>query len=136
MRRWRPGGRRSPERWPTSWEDGSVPASVAVFGAAGFTGALSARLLHTHPWFELTALTARSDVGRRLDDLYPQHRVRLELEELDLDRHSDIDAAIVAYPHGAAAPLVRSLLKREVRIVDLSADFRLRDAATYEHWYR
>ena len=62
--------------------------SVAVFGAAGFTGALAARLLWRHPSFELTAVTARADVGRRLDELYPHHRVPLMLEELDLDRHA------------------------------------------------
>ena len=97
--------------------------SVAVFGAAGFGGALSARLLHRHPAFELTTVTARSDVGRRLDDLYPHHRVPLTLEELDLDRQADVDAAIVAYPHGAAAELVSELVQRGVRVVDLSADF-------------
>jgi N-acetyl-gamma-glutamyl-phosphate reductase len=58
------------------------------------------------------------------------------LEELDLDRHADIEAAVVAYPHGAAAPLVAALVEREVRVVDLSADFRLRDAAVYGEWYR
>ncbi len=110
--------------------------SVSVFGAAGFTGALTARLLYGHPSFELQAVTARSDVGARLDDLYPHHRVPLTLEELDLDRHGDVESAIVAYPHGAAAPLVAELRGRGVRIVDLSADFRLRDAAVYERWYR
>jgi N-acetyl-gamma-glutamyl-phosphate reductase len=109
---------------------------VAVFGAAGFTGALAARLLYAHPGFELAWVTARSDVGRRLDALYPQHRVPLELEELELDRHAEVEAAIVAYPHGAAAPLVSALRGRGVRVVDLSADFRLRDPATYEEWYR
>jgi N-acetyl-gamma-glutamyl-phosphate reductase len=113
-----------------------VPPSVSVFGAAGFTGALTARLLYRHPSFELKSLTARSDQGRRLDDLYPHHRVPLELEELDLDRHADVDAAVVAYPHGAAAPLVAELRERGVRVVDHSADFRLRDAAVYEQWYR
>jgi N-acetyl-gamma-glutamyl-phosphate reductase len=113
-----------------------VPHSVSVFGAAGFTGALTARLLHRHPEFELKALTARSDVGARLDELYPYHRVPLTLEELDLDRHADVDAAVVAYPHGAAAPVVAALRERAVRVVDLSADFRLRDRATYELWYR
>jgi N-acetyl-gamma-glutamyl-phosphate reductase len=113
-----------------------VPNSVAVFGAAGFTGALTARLLHRHPSFELKAVTARSDVGRRLDDLYPYHRVPLILEELDLDRHAEVDAAVVAYPHGASAPLVKELRERGVRVVDLSADFRLRDPAIYEQWYR
>jgi N-acetyl-gamma-glutamyl-phosphate reductase len=113
-----------------------VPPSVSVFGAAGFTGALTARLLHRHPTFELRALTARSDVGARLDDLYPYHRVPMTLEELDLDRHADVDGAVVAYPHGAAAPLVAGLRERGVRVVDLSADFRLRDQAVYELWYR
>jgi N-acetyl-gamma-glutamyl-phosphate reductase len=113
-----------------------VPRRVAVFGAAGYTGALAARLLDRHPSFELSAVTARADVGRRLDDLYPHHRVALTLEELDLDKHADVDAAIVAYPHGAAAPLVAELRERGVRVVDLSADFRLRDRAVYERWYR
>jgi len=113
-----------------------VPHSVSVFGSAGFTGALAARLVLRHPSLELRAVTARSDFGRRLDDLYPHHRVPLELEELDLDRHADVDAAIVAYPHGAAAPLVAQLRERGVRVVDLSADFRLHDPSVYEAWYR
>ena len=113
-----------------------MPHSVSVFGSAGFAGALTARLLYRHPSFELRTLTARSDVGRRLDDLYPHHRVPLELEELDLDRHADVDAAVVAYPHGAAAPLVAELRTRGVRVVDLSADFRLHDPAVYGQWYR
>jgi N-acetyl-gamma-glutamyl-phosphate reductase len=113
-----------------------VPHSAAVFGAAGFTGALTARLLFGHPSFELQTVTARSDVGRRLDDLYPHHRVPLELEELDLDRQDGVEAAVVAYPHGAAAELVAELRERGVRVVDLSADFRLRDPVTYGLWYR
>ncbi len=113
-----------------------MPRRVSVLGAAGFGGALAARLLHVHPSFELVAVTARSNVGRRLDDLYPRYRVPLVLEELDLDRHADVDAAVVAYPHGAAAPVVSALVEREVRVVDLSADFRLRDAAIYREWYR
>jgi N-acetyl-gamma-glutamyl-phosphate reductase len=107
-----------------------------VFGAAGFTGALAARLLDRHPTFELVALTARSDAGRTLEELYPFHRVKLPLEELDLERHGDVDAAIVAYPHGAAAPLVKDLRERGVKVVDLSADFRLRDPRVYAEWYR
>lgn len=108
---------------------------VSVFGASGYAGALAAALLHRHPRFELAALTSRSDVGRRLDELYPRHRVPLEMEELDLDRHGDVDAAIVAYPHHAAAPVVRELRERGVRVIDLSADFRLADLATYETYY-
>jgi N-acetyl-gamma-glutamyl-phosphate reductase len=112
-----------------------VPPSVAVLGAAGYAGALTARLIDRHPHFELKTVTARSDVGRRLDDVYPQHRVKLKLEELDLDRHGDVDAAVVAYPHGASASVVKQLRERGVRVVDLSADFRLRDLAIYEEWY-
>ena len=108
---------------------------VLVAGASGSAGALAARLVDRHPHFELAAVTSRSDVGRALDELYPHHRVRRELEELDLDRHGDADAAIVAYPHGASAPVVAGLRERGVPVVDLSADFRLRDLATYEQWY-
>jgi N-acetyl-gamma-glutamyl-phosphate reductase len=111
-----------------------VPSAI-VAGASGYTGALAAKLLQRHPRFDLVAVTSRSDAGRRLDDLYPYHRVPLELEELDLDRHGAVDAAIVAYPHGAAAPLVAALRERGVKVVDLSADFRLRDVAEYERWY-
>jgi N-acetyl-gamma-glutamyl-phosphate reductase len=113
-----------------------VTHSVAVFGAAGYAGALGARLLDRHPAFELETVTSRSDVGRRLDELYPHHRVSLVLEQLDLDRHAGVDAALVAYPHGAAAELVAELHRRGVKVVDLSADFRLRDAAVYGEWYR
>jgi N-acetyl-gamma-glutamyl-phosphate reductase len=108
---------------------------VLVAGASGYAGALAARLVERHPAFALSAVTSRSDVGMPLSDLYPHHRVHLLLEELDLDRHADVDAAIVAYPHGASAPVVAGLRERGVRVVDLSADFRLRDRETYERWY-
>ncbi len=109
--------------------------SVLIAGASGYTGALAARLIDRHPRFALAAITSRSDVGRRLTELYPHHRVDAVLEELELDRHGAVDAAIVAYPHGASAPLVAALRVRGVRVVDLSADFRLRDRDTYAHWY-
>ena len=110
-------------------------ATVTVIGAGGYGGALAAHLLWRHPAFELLHVTARSDAGTRLDSLYPRYRVALELEELDLDRHGAVDAAVVAYPHGAAAPTVAALRERGVKVVDLSADFRLRDPEVYEHWY-
>lgn len=109
---------------------------VLVAGATGFAGALAAYLLWRHPRFQLAGLTGRSEVGRRLDDIYPRYRLPLEIDELDLDRHTqDLDAAIVAYPHAAAAPTVAALRERGVRVVDLSADFRLSDPVTYERWY-
>jgi N-acetyl-gamma-glutamyl-phosphate reductase len=110
-------------------------ADVAVLGASGFTGALAARLVHRHPDLDLVAVTSRSDAGRRLDDLYPQHRVPLVLDAFDADELGPVDAAIVAYPHGASAPVVAELHERGIRVVDLSADFRLRDVGTYEDWY-
>jgi N-acetyl-gamma-glutamyl-phosphate reductase len=128
---------------------------VLVAGATGFAGALAAHLLWRHPRFELVGVTGRSEVGRRLDELYPRYRVPLQIEELDLERCGDgpgstdsdpkrlptagqggtIDAAIVAYPHAAAAPTVAALRELGVRVVDLSADFRLASLATYERWY-
>jgi N-acetyl-gamma-glutamyl-phosphate reductase len=114
---------------------GARQPRVVVAGATGFAGALAANLIHRHPDFELSAVTARSQTGRRLDDVYPRYRVPLALEELDLDRHGDADAAIVAYPHGASAPVVAAFVQRGVRVIDLSADFRLRDQAVYERWY-
>jgi N-acetyl-gamma-glutamyl-phosphate reductase len=108
---------------------------VIVAGATGFAGALAAHLLWRHPGFELVAVSGRSNVGRRLDDLYPRYRVPLAIEELDLGRLQDIDAAVVAYPHAAATPTVAALRERDAREVDLSADFRLASLPTYERWY-
>jgi N-acetyl-gamma-glutamyl-phosphate reductase len=115
----------------------SAPAAprVLVAGASGYTGALAARLVARHPRFALAAVTSRSDAGRSLTELYPHHRVDVVLEELDVDRHAEVDAAIVAYPHGASAPVVAALREHGVRVVDLSADFRLRDRDAYAHWY-
>src|SRR3954464_7152933 len=117
-----------------TWAASCVP-DAAIIGATGYTGALSAALLWRHPPLGPVAVTARSDVGRRLDDLYPRHRVPLVLEELDLDRHGKVDAAVVAYPHGASAPVVSALLDLGTKVIDLSADFRLTDLEVYERWY-
>ena len=113
----------------------SDKARVLVAGASGFTGALAAQIVWRHPRLELVGVTSRSDAGARLDRLYPRYRVPLELTELDLDALEDVDAAIVAYPHGASAPTVAALRGLGTLVVDLSADFRLRDLPTYERWY-
>jgi N-acetyl-gamma-glutamyl-phosphate reductase len=115
--------------------DGDPAARVLVAGASGFTGALAAQIIWRHPKLELVAATSRSDAGRTLESLYPRYRVPLELTELDLDEIEEIDAAIVAYPHGASAPTVAALRGLGALVVDLSADFRLRDLPTYERWY-
>jgi N-acetyl-gamma-glutamyl-phosphate reductase len=113
-----------------------VADRVAVLGAAGFAGALCASIVERHPSLELTMVTARSDAGRRLDHLYPRHRVRRELEAYDADVVAErADAALVAYPHGAAAPVVEDLLNRGLKVVDLSADFRI-PQELYERYYQ
>lgn len=110
--------------------------SVLVAGASGFAGAIAARLIARHPRFRLAAITARTDAGRRLCDLYPHHRVDRVLEQLDIaGAHGAVDAAIVGYPHAASAPVVASLLERGVRVVDLSADFRFGELGVYEQYY-
>jgi len=108
---------------------------VLIAGASGYAGALAARLVQGHPDLELARITARTDAGKRLDELYPEHGVSLVLEEPGAEDGSDVDAAIVAYPHGAAAPVVAALRKQDVKVVDLSADFRLHDLETYGRWY-
>jgi N-acetyl-gamma-glutamyl-phosphate reductase len=109
---------------------------VAVIGAAGFGGAVCAAIAQRHRSLELTMLTARSDAGRRHDELYPRYRVPLTMEEFDPDVVAErADAALVALPHKAAAVTVAAVRERDLKVVDLSADFRL-DRENYEQWYQ
>jgi N-acetyl-gamma-glutamyl-phosphate reductase len=108
---------------------------VLVAGASGYAGALAGELIRRHPSLELARVTARTDAGKRLDELYPQYDVDLVLEEPAAEDGANIDAAIVAYPHGAAAPVVAALREQGTKVVDLSADFRLHDLDTYAQWY-
>jgi N-acetyl-gamma-glutamyl-phosphate reductase len=115
---------------------GEPLARACVVGASGFAGALTAALLWSHPRVSLEAVTARTDAGRPLSDLYPRHRVPLLLEAFDAPRlAAAADVAFVSYPHGAAAEVVAALREHGLRVVDLSADFRLADAAQHERWY-
>src|SRR6185503_3105561 len=101
---------------------GEPLARACVVGASGFAGALAAAILWSHPRVSLEAVTARTDAGRRLDSLYPRHRVPLVLEHFDEERlAASADVAFVSYPHGAAAEVVASLRARGLRVVDLSA---------------
>jgi N-acetyl-gamma-glutamyl-phosphate reductase len=109
---------------------------VAVLGAAGFAGALAADILWRHPELELICATARSDAGARLVDVHPRYDVPLLLETADLDDiASRAGSALVAYPHKEAAPTVAGLIERGVKVVDLSADFRL-PQGLYEQYYQ
>jgi N-acetyl-gamma-glutamyl-phosphate reductase len=109
---------------------------VAVLGAAGFAGALAADILWRHPELELTLLTARSDAGLRLSDVHPRYDVPLRLEAPELDAVAErAGCALVAYPHKEAAPTVAGLVERGLKVVDLSADFRL-PRELYEEYYQ
>jgi len=110
-------------------------ADVAVLGASGYAGAIAATLLHRHPYFTLRHVTARSESGAVLESIHPRTRVPLVLEDYDPKVQGKVDAALVCWPHGVSAPAVAALRAQGVRVVDLSADFRLRDRAVYEHWY-
>jgi N-acetyl-gamma-glutamyl-phosphate reductase len=98
------------------------------------------RLLSQHPRFEISSVTARSAVGKRLFEVFPQLGT---LTHTNIDPNLIITAepektelAFVCLPHAAAAESVLSLLERGTKVVDLSADFRLRNAALYEEWYK
>ena len=115
--------------------EGDRAARVVVAGASGYAGALAAELIWRHPRLELARVTARTDAGKRLDRLYPGYSVPLALEEPSEESADGVDAAIVAYPHGAAAPVVAAFRRAGAKVVDLSADFRLHDLETYSRWY-
>jgi N-acetyl-gamma-glutamyl-phosphate reductase len=108
---------------------------VHVFGAAGFAGAQLAALVDRHPSLELGAITARGDAGRRLVEVAPEHRVERRLEPPDVEAVDAGDLVAVCYPHGQAAALVSDLVDRGARVVDVSADHRLRDPALYPAVY-
>ncbi len=108
---------------------------VHVFGAAGFAGAQLAELVDRHPALELGAITARGDEGKRLVEVAPEYRVERRLEAPDVEAVNAGDIAAVCYPHAEAAALVSELIDRGVRVVDVSADHRLRDPALYPAVY-
>jgi N-acetyl-gamma-glutamyl-phosphate reductase len=109
---------------------------VAVLGASGYTGADTVRLLANHPHVEVAMLVANTQAGKSFSDLYPQFS-GLELPTMisaDEANWSDIDVVICGLPHGTAQDIIKNI-PASVRVIDMSADFRLRDTATYEQWY-
>jgi len=113
---------------------------AAIIGASGYGGAELARLLAGHPGARLTVATASGErAGQKLSDMYPSLRgvCDIELEEFDAETiAARCEVAFFALGHGKAFELAPQLLERGVRIVDLGADFRLRDATEYHHWYK
>jgi N-acetyl-gamma-glutamyl-phosphate reductase len=111
---------------------------VAVLGATGYAGVELLRLLCRHPAVELTFLSSEQYRDRRAADVYPALAGLVEQTLRAPDPEAVAGAAEVAFtalPHGAAAPVVRDLVGRGLRVVDISADFRLRDAGVYARWY-
>ena len=111
---------------------------VAIVGASGYTGAELVRLLLEHPHATLVAVYARRAAGQRLDEAFPQFtgRVGLTIEAFDADACARVaTVAFCALPHGESAPVVAALRARGVVVLDLSADFRLRDEAGWRTWY-
>jgi len=110
---------------------------AAVVGGAGYTGIELVRLLSAHPDFEVAAVTSATDAGRAVDDLYPALAgCGLTFEEPDVPGLAcRTDVVFLAVPHTAALDLAPDFLDAGVRVFDLSADFRLKDARVYEAWY-
>ncbi|WP_298562880.1 N-acetyl-gamma-glutamyl-phosphate reductase [uncultured Aliiroseovarius sp.] len=109
---------------------------IAILGASGYTGAELVRLIATHPSMEIVALSADRKAGQEMSDVYPhlRHLDLPKLVKMDEIDFSTVDLAFAALPHGLSQALVRDL-PETVKVVDLGADFRLRDPAEYEKWY-
>ena len=110
--------------------------SIAILGASGYTGAELVRLLATHPSFRIVALSADRKAGLPMAEVFPflRHLTLPTLQKIDEIDFSKIDLCFCALPH-ATSQAVIAALPRDLKIVDLSADFRLRDPAAYETWY-
>ncbi len=114
---------------------------TAVVGASGYTGQELLRILLRHPGVELVCATSRQYAGRELCDLFPRFRhvpgAQLKFTDSDVAAvaATGAEAAFLALPHGVSASYGRGLVEAGIRVVDLSADFRLNDPAVYEEFY-
>ena len=114
--------------------------SVSIVNVTSYTGLELLRLLSQHPQFLVTSVTARSAIGKRLYEIFPQLDVmsntHIDPGLVITEEPGQSDLAFVCLPHAASAVSVVTLLERGTKVVDLSADFRLRDVALYEEWYK
>jgi len=111
--------------------------SVGVVGGTGYTGVELLRLLVLHPQVELKCVTSRSESGRAVSDLFPNLRGYCDMPftEPSADNLGECQLVFFATPNGTAMKLVPELLDKGVRVIDLAADFRLKDAAVWKQWY-
>jgi len=106
---------------------------AGVINVTGYVGAELARLLYQHPQVEFVTVTGRSAAGQKLGDVFPNFAGTNYTIEAELD--SEIDIAFSAMPHKSSVDVVPSLLKQGIKVVDASADFRLKNAGEYPKWY-
>lgn len=109
---------------------------IAILGASGYTGAELVRLIATHPDLQIAALSAERKAGMEMAEVFPHLRhldlpTLVKIDEIDF---AGIDLCFCALPHKTSQEVIAKL-PRDVRIIDLSADFRLRDPAAYKKWY-
>ena len=114
----------------------SILINTVILGASGYTGAELLRLLQNHPAFRIVALTGESQAGKQMDAVYPHLRTRglptlVKHTEVDF---SDVQLVFCCLPHGTTQQIIAGL-PQHVRIVDLSADFRLTNGDAYAEWY-
>jgi N-acetyl-gamma-glutamyl-phosphate reductase len=111
---------------------------IGIVGGTGYTGVELLRLLVQHPQAELVAITSRKETGMPVAEMFPSLRGRVKLAFSDpadapLDR---CDVVFFATPHGVAMSQARELLAAGVKVIDLAADFRLKDTDEFERWYK
>ncbi|RID91280.1 N-acetyl-gamma-glutamyl-phosphate reductase [Gemmobacter lutimaris] len=109
---------------------------IAILGASGYTGAELVRLIATHPQMQIVALSGDRKAGMAMAEVFPflRHMDLPKLCKIDEIDFSKVDLAFCALPHATSQAVIKDL-PRDLKIVDLSADFRLRDVAEYEKWY-
>ncbi len=110
---------------------------VGIVGGTGYTGVELLRLLAGHSGVELSVITSRSEAGMPVADMFPNLRGRVDLcfSEPDIENLAQCDVVFYATPHGVAMKGAAALLECGVKVVDLGADFRIKDIPTWEQWY-
>src|SRR5262245_51837187 len=111
---------------------------AGIVGCTGYTGGELLRLLVGHPAVDLAVVTSRSELGVRVDEMFPHLRGPCDLlfrapDDQELRR---CDVVFYSTPHGVAQETAGALLEAGVRVIDLSADFRIRDVDVWEKWYK